>query len=167
LLHCKQNTSHSFPPNQASVTLTVSFLANNAADGPADSVATDSRLRRDGPDTDLLPAKTSHRGGPGSVSGQFMWGFWRTKWHWNSFFSSTSVFPCQYHSTTSPYSFTCHLPYIILVTDSVVKQTQFLGTTDSRAENILTQWGSSNGSKNNGITKIYAIRTYRQKYTVR
>jgi len=45
-------------------------------------------------------------------------------------------FPCQYHSTIAPRSFTCHLPYIISVTDSVVKQTQFLGTTQIRVLRI-------------------------------
>jgi hypothetical protein len=27
---------------------------------------------------------------------------WWTKWHWDRFFPSTSVFPCQFHSTGAP-----------------------------------------------------------------
>jgi hypothetical protein len=27
-----------------------------------------------------------------------MWDLWWTKWHWDGFFPSTSVFPCQFHS---------------------------------------------------------------------
>jgi hypothetical protein len=33
------------------------------------------------------------------IPGQSMWDFWWTKWHWDRFFPSTSVFPCQFHST--------------------------------------------------------------------
>jgi hypothetical protein len=31
-----------------------------------------------------------------------MWDLWQTKWHWDSFSPSISVFPCQLHSTGSP-----------------------------------------------------------------
>jgi hypothetical protein len=33
-----------------------------------------------------------------------MWDLWWTKWHWDGFFYlSTSVFPCQFHSTGAPF----------------------------------------------------------------
>jgi hypothetical protein len=38
----------------------------------------------------------------GSISGQSMWGWWWTKWHWDRLFSELSVFPCQFHSTGAP-----------------------------------------------------------------
>jgi hypothetical protein len=31
-----------------------------------------------------------------------MWGLWWTKWHWDTFFSKLSVFPCQFYSTGAP-----------------------------------------------------------------
>ena len=31
-----------------------------------------------------------------------MWDLWWTKWHWDRFSPSTSVFPCQFHSTGAP-----------------------------------------------------------------
>jgi hypothetical protein len=31
-----------------------------------------------------------------------MWDLWWTKWHWDGFSLSTSVFPCQFHSTGAP-----------------------------------------------------------------
>jgi len=34
-----------------------------------------------------------------------MCNLWWTKWHWNKFSSSISVFPCQYYFTNAPYSF--------------------------------------------------------------
>jgi hypothetical protein len=40
-----------------------------------------------------------HRGGPSSILDQSTWDLWWTKWHLD-----TSIFPCQYHSTNSPYS---------------------------------------------------------------
>jgi hypothetical protein len=41
-----------------------------------------------------------HRGGPDSILGRSMWDLWWTKWHWDRFSpQSTSVFPCQFHST--------------------------------------------------------------------
>jgi hypothetical protein len=44
-----------------------------------------------------------HRGGPGSIPGQFMWGLWWTKWHRDRFSPpSTSVFPCQFHYNGAP-----------------------------------------------------------------
>ena len=132
LLPCRQHTSRSFPPNQAPDTLTVSFLANKAADPPAHSAATDNTLCRDEPHTDLLPGKTSHSGGPGSFSGQFVWDFWRTKGHWNSFFFLQYFgFPLSVSFNHRSILIMCHLPYIILVTDGVVKQTQFLRTTQT------------------------------------
>jgi hypothetical protein len=34
------------------------------------------------------------------LPGQSMWDLWWTKWHWDRFFPpSSSVFPCQFHST--------------------------------------------------------------------
>jgi hypothetical protein len=47
-------------------------------------------------------AFASHRGGPGSIPGQSMWDLWWTKWQWDSFSPSTSVFSCQFHSTGAP-----------------------------------------------------------------
>jgi hypothetical protein len=39
----------------------------------------------------------------GSTPGQSMWNLWWTKWHWDRFSPpSTSVFPCQFHSTGAP-----------------------------------------------------------------
>jgi hypothetical protein len=35
----------------------------------------------------------SHRGGPGSIPGQSMWGLWWTKWHWDRFFPEFFGFP--------------------------------------------------------------------------
>jgi hypothetical protein len=40
----------------------------------------------------------SHRGGPVSIPDQFMWDLWWTKWHWDRFSPSSSVFPSQFHS---------------------------------------------------------------------
>jgi hypothetical protein len=34
--------------------------------------------------------------------GHFTWDLWWTKWHWDRFFPSTYVFPCQFHSTGAP-----------------------------------------------------------------
>jgi hypothetical protein len=31
-----------------------------------------------------------------------MWDLWWTKWHWDGFSPSTSVLPCQFHSTGAP-----------------------------------------------------------------
>jgi len=39
--------------------------------------------------------------------------------------SSTLVFPCQYHSTNGPNSFTYHEDYTISPTDNVVNITRF------------------------------------------
>ena len=39
------------------------------------------------------------------ISGQSMWDFWWTKWHWDMFSLRTSVSTCQYHSTNAPDSF--------------------------------------------------------------
>jgi hypothetical protein len=36
------------------------------------------------------------------IPGQSMWDLWWTKWHWNRFSPSTSVFPYQFHSTGAP-----------------------------------------------------------------
>jgi hypothetical protein len=33
----------------------------------------------------------------------------RTKWHWDMFYLSSSVFPCQYQSATASYSFIYNL----------------------------------------------------------
>ena len=41
----------------------------------------------------------SHRGGPGSITGQSVWDLWWTKWHWDRFFPEYFGFPCQFHST--------------------------------------------------------------------
>ena len=70
------------------------------------------------------------RFGLASIPGQCMWRLWWKKWHCDKFLSqcpsskpihsptthaikcfslSTSVFPCQYHSTNAPYLF-IHLP---------------------------------------------------------
>jgi hypothetical protein len=40
--------------------------------------------------------------GPGSFPGQSLLDLWWTKWHCNTYLSTTSLFPCQYHSTTAP-----------------------------------------------------------------
>jgi hypothetical protein len=42
---------------------------------------------------------------PSSIPGQFTWDLWWPKWHRDRISPSTSVFPCQYHSTKAPYSF--------------------------------------------------------------
>jgi hypothetical protein len=34
--------------------------------------------------------------------GQSTWDLWWTKWHWDRFSPSTSVFPSQFHSTGAP-----------------------------------------------------------------
>ena len=44
------------------------------------------------------------RGGPSSTSGQFMWDFWFTKWHYVRIFSEHFSFPYQYNPTNAPYS---------------------------------------------------------------
>jgi hypothetical protein len=38
----------------------------------------------------------SHRGCPGSIPDQVMWGLWWTKWHWSKVFSVYFGFPCQF-----------------------------------------------------------------------
>lgn len=38
------------------------------------------------------------------MPGQSMWDLWWTKWYCDRFTSCTSVSPCQYHSTNSPYA---------------------------------------------------------------
>ena len=45
-----------------------------------------------------------HRKDPGSITGQYMWDFWWTKWHYYRFSFSTSVFPCQYEATSAAQS---------------------------------------------------------------
>jgi hypothetical protein len=46
----------------------------------------------------------SHHGGPGSHPDQSIWDLWWTKWHWDRFSSSSSVFPSQYHSSVALHS---------------------------------------------------------------
>jgi len=46
---------------------------------------------------------TCHHGGLHSLPGQSMWDIWWTEWHWDMFLS-TSVFLCQYLTTSAPYS---------------------------------------------------------------
>ena len=41
---------------------------------------------------------------PGFDPSQSMSHLWCTKWHCDRLLSSTSVFPCQYHSTNAPHS---------------------------------------------------------------
>ena len=41
-----------------------------------------------------LPA--SHRGGPGSISGQSVWDLWWTKWHWDRYFPKYFGFPLSF-----------------------------------------------------------------------
>jgi hypothetical protein len=43
-------------------------------------------------------------GGPGSISGQFMWDLWWTKWHWDRPSSSTYVTRANPQSTNSSAS---------------------------------------------------------------
>jgi hypothetical protein len=43
----------------------------------------------------LLRPPASHRGDPGSSTGQVMWDLWLTKWHWGRF-SEYFGFPCQF-----------------------------------------------------------------------
>jgi hypothetical protein len=38
-------------------------------------------------------AQASHRGGPGSITGQSMWDLWWTKWHWDRLFPEYFGFP--------------------------------------------------------------------------
>jgi hypothetical protein len=47
----------------------------------------------------------SHRTSPCSVPGQSTWRFWCTNWHWDWFFSPSTLFlPGQCHSTIAAYS---------------------------------------------------------------
>jgi len=47
--------------------------------------------------------QASHRGGPGSIPGQLMWG--RQTGIGTGFSLSTSVLSCQYHYINAPYAF--------------------------------------------------------------
>ena len=47
-------------------------------------------------------APSFHRGYPGLFPGQSVLDLWWTKWHWDTSVSSTSIFRCQYCSTTAP-----------------------------------------------------------------
>ena len=49
-----------------------------------------------------------YRGVPVSIPDQPIWDSWWTKWHWDTFLPSTTVYPCHCHSISAPYSFTCH-----------------------------------------------------------
>jgi hypothetical protein len=44
-------------------------------------------------------AQASHRGEPGSNTGQVKWDLWWTKLYWGRFFPNTSVSPANPHST--------------------------------------------------------------------
>jgi len=41
---------------------------------------------------------------PGSIPGHYTWYFWWTKCHWDRSLCEYFSFPCQYHSTSTPYS---------------------------------------------------------------
>jgi len=47
---------------------------------------------------------------------------WWTRWHWDNCSPSTSVSLHHYHLTNSLYSFLCLQCYVILETESVIKQ---------------------------------------------
>jgi hypothetical protein len=49
--------------------------------------------------TGLPATEQSHHGSSGLISGQAMWDFWWTKWHWGRFSPSTSVSPANSRST--------------------------------------------------------------------
>ena len=62
-----------------------------------------------------------HRG-LGPTTEQSMWDLWWTKWHWDRFLSVLyyfSIIPTILHTNMS---FICHSHYIILSTDSAMKQ---------------------------------------------
>jgi hypothetical protein len=41
-----------------------------------------------------VASRVTHRGGPGSRPGQYMWDFWCTEWHWDRYFVRVlRVFP--------------------------------------------------------------------------
>jgi hypothetical protein len=58
---------------------------------------------------------------PGSDPGQKMWDFWRTKWHWDRYFSKYFGFPFKYHSTNTPHSSTYHQHYVISAINSIIQ----------------------------------------------
>jgi hypothetical protein len=43
----------------------------------------------------------SHRGGPGSIPVQSMWELCWAKYHWDRFYPSSWLFPCQCYSTVA------------------------------------------------------------------
>ena len=54
-----------------------------------------------------------------SSAGQYKWGVWVLKWHWDSLLSEYFAFPCHYHFTAlHTHQSNCHLT---LVTDSDLK----------------------------------------------
>jgi len=50
------------------------------------------------------PSLTFRRVVSDSIPALSMWGWWWSKWRWDKFCASSSVIPCQYHSSDSPYS---------------------------------------------------------------
>jgi hypothetical protein len=45
-----------------------------------------------------------------------MWDLWWTKWQWDMFFPSTSVFPCKFHSTAFPLKWKSRKNFTIFIT---------------------------------------------------
>jgi hypothetical protein len=71
-----------------------------------------------------------------------MWDLWWTKWHWNRFFPpSTSVFPCQFHSTGAPLLGKGQKIIIIIIvifTTGLHKKPQGCGASVASAAGLFT-----------------------------